>query len=77
MAVIRADLAADRTACPVLPWAADTTAALALGQELARIGAGPLFVLPDLGHIPQMEDPAAFQAALTAALAAIGKLNLR
>jgi pimeloyl-ACP methyl ester carboxylesterase len=55
-----------------LIWGAeDTTTPLAQGQELAELTGAPLTVLDGIGHIPQMEDPAGFQAALIAALRAL------
>ena len=48
---------------------ADTTTPIEQGRELAElIPNARLLVLPDLGHIPQIEDPVAFQKALTEAL---------
>jgi pimeloyl-ACP methyl ester carboxylesterase len=38
-------------------------------QALADLTGAPLSILPEVGHIPQIEAPAAFQAALIAALA--------
>jgi pimeloyl-ACP methyl ester carboxylesterase len=54
-------------------WGAeDTTTPLAQGEELAALIPGAqLTVLPDVGHIPQIEDPPAFHAALLAALAGL------
>lgn len=47
----------------------DTTTPLAQGVELqALIPGADLIVLDDVGHIPQIEDPALFNAALIAAL---------
>lgn len=54
-------LVADRPSGRLPLGSAETTTPLALGQELARINVGPLFVLSDLGHIPQMADPAPFK----------------
>ncbi len=53
-----------------LIWGAEDTATpLSQGQRLqALIPGATLTVLEDLGHIPQIEDPARFQAALLAAL---------
>lgn len=48
----------------------DTTTPLAQGEDLARITDAPLFTLQEVGHIPQIEAPAEFQAALIAALSA-------
>ena len=47
-------------------WGAEDTATpLSQGQELESLIPGAtLTVLPGLGHIPQIEDPAAFQKAL-------------
>lgn len=39
------------------------------GEALAELTGAPLFILTDSGHIPQIETPADFQAALIAALA--------
>jgi pimeloyl-ACP methyl ester carboxylesterase len=41
------------------------------GQKLADLTGAPLSILADTGHIPQIEAPADFQAALIAALAEI------
>jgi pimeloyl-ACP methyl ester carboxylesterase len=41
------------------------------GQTLADLTGAPLSILTDTGHIPQIEAPADFQAALIAALAKI------
>jgi pimeloyl-ACP methyl ester carboxylesterase len=49
----------------------DTATPLADGQRLAELTGAPLSILPEVGHIPQIEMPAAFQAALIAALADI------
>jgi len=46
----------------------DTTTPLAQGERLAGLTGAPLSILADVGHIPQIEDAAAFQAALVAAL---------
>ena len=47
----------------------DTATPLAQGQKIAQLlGGAPLLVLEGLGHIPQIENPAAFQAALFNAL---------
>ena len=56
-----------------LIWGAeDTTTPLDQGQNLARLIPGAsLIVLPDVGHIPMIEDPAAFDAALLEALGAV------
>jgi pimeloyl-ACP methyl ester carboxylesterase len=48
----------------------DTATPLDQGQRLADLTGAPLAVLADVGHIPQLEAPAQFQAALLAALAA-------
>lgn len=52
-------------------WGAeDTTTPLAEGESLhALIPDSTLTVIPDVGHIPMIEDEAAFEAALIAALA--------
>jgi pimeloyl-ACP methyl ester carboxylesterase len=47
----------------------DTTTPLAQGQALADLTGAPLFILDEVGHIPQIEDPARFEATLLAALA--------
>ena len=56
-----------------LIWGAkDTTTPLARGEALARLIPGAsLAVLPEVGHIPMIEDPAAFDAALIAVLDAV------
>jgi len=38
------------------------------GEALARLTDAPLFILQEVGHIPQIEAPSEFQAALIAAL---------
>lgn len=56
----------------ILWGAEDTTTPLAQGAALAAAIAGAkLVVLEDVGHIPQIEDPVAFQGALLQALAAM------
>jgi pimeloyl-ACP methyl ester carboxylesterase len=50
----------------------DSVTPLGQGQALAALTDAPLFVLPEVGHIPQIEDPAGFHAALLDALAATG-----
>lgn len=54
-----------------LIWGAeDTTTPLEQGQHLATLIPGAsLRVLPDVGHIPMIEDPAGFDAALLGVLA--------
>ncbi|GAB5446971.1 alpha/beta fold hydrolase [Gymnodinialimonas sp.] len=54
-------------------WGAeDTTTPLPQGENLhALIPGSTLAVLPDVGHIPMIEDPAAFDAALLSALAGL------
>ncbi|MBA3908554.1 MAG: alpha/beta hydrolase [Rhodobacter sp.] len=47
----------------------DSTTPLAQGERLASLTGAPLSILTEVGHIPQIEAPAAFQAALVAALA--------
>lgn len=47
----------------------DTTTPLAQGERLAELTGAPLFVLDEVGHIPQIEDPARFEATLMSALA--------
>ncbi len=60
----------------VLWGAEDTTTPLAQGEEIARLVPGAkLTVLPGVGHIPQMEDPAQFADALVAALASLGQAD--
>ncbi len=49
----------------------DTTTPLAQGQALAALTGGPLIVLGEVGHIPQIEDPAGFHAALIRALSGL------
>ncbi len=59
-----------------LIWGAeDTTTPLSDGENLAALISGAtLTVIPDVGHIPMIEDPEAFDAAL---LAALGDLSTR
>ncbi len=54
---------------PALIWGAqDTVTPPAQGVALGRLsGVAPQFI-PDVGHIPHLEDPARFQAALVAAI---------
>lgn len=47
----------------------DTATPPAQGLALADLTGGRMFMLPEVGHIPQIEDPAAFHAALRQALA--------
>ena len=50
----------------------DTTTPLSQAEALQQaIPGATLAVLPDVGHIPQIEDPEAFRATLIAALASI------
>jgi pimeloyl-ACP methyl ester carboxylesterase len=50
----------------------DTTTPLTQGDTLQQaIPGATLAILPDVGHIPQIEDPEAFRAALVAALASV------
>ncbi len=50
----------------------DSVTPLAQGEELARLIPGAtLTILTDIGHVPHVEDPAAFQEALVAALAGL------
>ena len=49
----------------------DTATPLEYGQGLAALTGAPLSILADVGHIPQIEAPAEFQAALIAVLADI------
>lgn len=62
---------ADLSLPTALIWGAeDTTTPLAQGETLRDLIPGAtLTVLPDVGHIPMIEDPAAFDAALLSALA--------
>lgn len=46
----------------------DTTTPLAQGERLSDLTGGPLSILTEVGHIPQVEAPADFQAALIAIL---------
>lgn len=46
----------------------DTTTPLEQGEALARRTDAPLFILKEVGHIPQIEAPGEFQAALIAVL---------
>jgi pimeloyl-ACP methyl ester carboxylesterase len=47
----------------------DTATPLDQGQRLADLSGAPLSILAEVGHIPQIEAPVEFQAALIAALA--------
>ncbi len=49
----------------------DTATPLDQGQRLAGLTGAPLSILTEVGHIPQIEAPAEFQALLIAALAEI------
>jgi pimeloyl-ACP methyl ester carboxylesterase len=49
----------------------DTTTPLAQGERLAGLTGAPLSILAEVGHIPQLEAPAEFQAALIATLAGL------
>jgi pimeloyl-ACP methyl ester carboxylesterase len=50
----------------------DTVTPLAQGQRVVGLVPGArLVVLPGIGHIPQVEGPAAFNDALVAALASL------
>lgn len=52
----------------------DTTTPLAQGEALQLAhGRATLAILPEVGHIPQIEDPAALRAALVAALASLAQ----
>jgi pimeloyl-ACP methyl ester carboxylesterase len=51
----------------------DTTTPLAQGERLAELTGVKLFILTDVGHIPQIEAPADFEAALVSALAALNR----
>ncbi len=46
----------------------DTTTPLEQGEALARLTDAPLFILKEVGHIPQIEAPGDFQAVLIAVL---------
>ena len=54
-------------------WGAnDTATPLAQGERIVALVPGArMTVLPDIGHIPHIENPAAFDAALLAALGRI------
>ena len=43
---------------------ADTVTPIAQGERLARLMDAPLSRIPDVGHIPHIEDPAAFLEAM-------------
>ena len=47
----------------------DSVTPLEQGQRLADLTGAPLSILPEVGHIPQIEAAPAFQAALIAILA--------
>ena len=47
----------------------DDVTPLAQGEALAALAQAPITVLEGVGHIPQIEAPEAFRAALLAALA--------
>ena len=47
----------------------DSATPLAQGQRLADLTGAPLFILDEVGHIPQIEDPVRFDATLLTALA--------
>ncbi len=49
----------------------DTATPLEQGQRLTELTAAPLSILKEVGHIPQIEAPTEFQAALIAALATL------
>jgi pimeloyl-ACP methyl ester carboxylesterase len=49
----------------------DTATPLAQGQRLADLTGAPLVILEEVGHIPQIEAPAEFKAALLAALSSL------
>jgi pimeloyl-ACP methyl ester carboxylesterase len=62
---------ASKIAIPLaLIWGAeDTVVTVAEGREIAVVlRTQDLTVIPDIGHMPQLEDPAAFNAALSEAL---------
>lgn len=46
----------------------DTTTPLTQGERLSELTGGPLSILTEVGHIPQVEAPAEFQSALIATL---------
>jgi pimeloyl-ACP methyl ester carboxylesterase len=46
----------------------DTATPIDQGEALARLTDAPIFILQEVGHIPQIEAPGEFQAALIAAL---------
>lgn len=49
----------------------DKATPLADGERLAGLTGAPLSILQDVGHIPQLEAPAEFQAALIAAISGL------
>lgn len=49
----------------------DTTTPLEQGEALARLTDAPLFILQEVGHIPQIEAPGDFQATLIAVLSGL------
>ncbi len=49
----------------------DTATPLVQGQALADLTGAPLFILDEVGHIPQIEDPVRFDATLLTALAGL------
>jgi pimeloyl-ACP methyl ester carboxylesterase len=58
-----------RTGVPIaVVWGdRDPIAVFEIGRRLAEMARGPLTVLEGVGHFPQMEDPAAWAAAVVAA----------
>lgn len=68
----RASYAQIKTRTTVLWGELDTVTPPAQGRDVADLISGAtLSILPGVGHIPQIEDPAAFQRALVAQLSAI------
>lgn len=51
----------------------DTATPLDQGQRLADLTGAPLSILKDVGHIPQIEAPAEFQAVLISALSDLAR----
>lgn len=63
-----AALAAMRTPVALIWGEADTVTLIAQGERLAQLTRARLIRLPGIGHIPHIEDPTRFLAALDAAL---------